>query len=198
MAQARGSITEDDQQFTETWENIATHGNGIIRLDRRGEEQMELITQRRRFMLTTEERLITQDRILDEKDDPFKNGSFRPIIVPDSVSIETNPNALSDDEIKSIFVSSDLAWDEWIKTLDSDQTLRRMLDLAGESEISLKRYKQIGERLRDVKPPTRITQPNQEQSDAMGGGADTTRRSRVASDDRPRSQGGRSSDYRPS
>jgi hypothetical protein len=63
-------------------------------------------------MLTAEERLITQDRIVDDRLDPFKNGCFRPVVVPDSVSIDSNPNALSDVEIRSVFISSDLAWAE--------------------------------------------------------------------------------------
>lgn len=188
---ARGAITDADQNFTETWENIVPHGNGIIRLDIRGEETTEIIVGRRTFMLTTEERLITQSRILDPVNDPFRNGAFRPVVVPDSVTFETNPNALSDDEIRSIFVSSDLAWNEWITTLDSPETLRRMLDLAGDSDISVRRFKQIGARLAEVKPQTRIVQKDQSDYESIGQpGGPTT-----ASSDR-RTQGGRSADYR--
>lgn len=190
---ARGAITEADQNFTETWENIVPHGNGVIRLNFRGEEEMEMIVGRRKFMLTTEERLITQSRIFDEKDDPFRNGSFRPIVVPDSVSKETNPNALSDDEIRSIFVSSDLAWQEWISTLDSPETLRRMLDLAGDSDISVRRFKQIGARLAEVKPPTRIVQKDQATYEAMSGQGPVGPGPQQSEQ---RRQGGRSSDYR--
>jgi len=200
MAQARGSITEQDQAFTETWENIAIQANGVVKLDRRGDEQMEMITGRRRFFITTEERLITQDRIRDPKDDPFKNGAFRPIIVPDSVTIESNPNALDDDQIKSIFASSDLAWGEWMSVLDSPETLRRMMDMAGgdDVDISLKRYKQLGAKLAQVKPPTRITQRDQDEYEKMGQapGAPGMPPGTPTRDDRSRKLGGRSADYR--
>lgn len=163
-----GFITDDDARFVETWENIAGITNYVIRLDMRGEERPEAVNGKRTFMISTKERKITQDRILEKKNDPFLNGAFRPVIVPDSVNIESNPNALSDDEIKSIFVSSELAWDEWMNTIDSGETLRRMLDLADGADITLKRFRQLEARLEAVNPPKRITQRDQEEYDKLG------------------------------
>jgi hypothetical protein len=191
----RGSITDDDRNFMETWENIASYQNAIIRLDTRGDEKHEVITGRRRFMLTTEERIITQDRVVDEKNDPFHNGCFRPIIVPDSITIETNPNAMSDDDIQRIFKASDLAFDEWLKTIDSPQTLRRMADLAPDSDITMKRYKTIEARYREVKPPTRLETKDEQLKDFL---SDKPKSGNTAASgtNNPRRQGGRSSDYR--
>jgi hypothetical protein len=94
-----GSITLDDKAFVEEWEHISPQQWGIIRLDPRGDERHEVISGRRTFKITTEERIITEDRIRKDDDDPFLNGSFRPVVVPDSVNIESIPNALSDEEI---------------------------------------------------------------------------------------------------
>lgn len=190
----QGTITETDRNFVETWANIAPSGNAIIRLDSRGVEKQEFISTPRNFLITTEERKITQDRILDPKHDPFLNGCFRPVLVPDSVDFKTNPNALSDDDIRSIFVSSELAFQEWLNTLDSPETLRRMVDMAGaeDVDISLKRYKAIGARLAEVKPPTRVTQKDRAQYDAIGGATPP------AAPAERRGQGGRSQDYRTS
>ena len=155
---ARSAITQEERDFVETWENIATYQNVIIRLDHRGEEKHEVITGRRVFMITTEERVITQDKVVDSKNDPFKNGSFRPISTPEDVSIETNPNALSDEEIFDIFASSDLAWEEWMKVIDSPATLNRMIDLADDAPgVTVKRLRDVQMRLRAVKPQTRLT-----------------------------------------
>jgi hypothetical protein len=194
-AMMRGSITEEDRTFIETWENIASYQNAIIRLDTRGDERHEVINGRRRFMLTTEERIITQDRVVDEKNDPFLNGSFRPVIVPDSINIETNPNAMSDDDILRIFSASELAFDEWLKTIDSPQTLRRMADLAPDSDITMKRYKAIEARYREVKPPTRLEVKDEQLKDFL---SDKPKlgNSPASGTDNPRRQGGRSSDYR--
>ena len=167
-----GYITEEDAKFVETWENIAPNTNYVIRLDVRGDEKPEGIMGKRKFMITTKERKITQDRVVDSKMDPFLNGAFRPVLVPDSVNVKTNPNALSDDEIKSVLVSSEMAWDEWMKTIDSPETLRRFKDLADETEdMSLKRYRQIETRLVQVQPPKRLVQKDQEEYEKMGGTA---------------------------
>jgi hypothetical protein len=195
----RGSITDEDRSFVETWENIASYQNVIIRLDTRGDERQEVINGRRKFMLTAEERIITQDRIVDPKHDPFRNGSFRPVIVPDSINIESNPNAISDEDIAGIFQASDLAFDEWLKTIDSAQTLRRMADLAPDSEISMKRYKAIEARYRVVKPATRLETNDDQLKDFLSDRPKSSTNSADAETANPRrGRGGRSSDYRSS
>jgi hypothetical protein len=95
----RGSITDQDREFVEVWEHVSDQ-TWVSRLDARGDDLTELITGQREFRITTEERMLTEDRIILDDNDPFKNGAFRPIVVPDSVTIQTNPNALSEDEIR--------------------------------------------------------------------------------------------------
>lgn len=151
-----GAITAEDRAFVEEWEHISPQQWGIIRYDFRGDERHEVVAGRRKFKLTTEERILTQDRIRDPKNDPFLNGAFRPVRVPDSVSIESNPNALSDDEILKILGASEIAWTENLQTIDSVSTFRRMLEIAESADISLKRYRQLQERLEDVRGTVRI------------------------------------------
>lgn len=193
-----GSITKEDREFVESWEHISPQSWGILRLDPRGDERPEVIEGRRTFKITTEERILTQDKIRDIANDPFLNGSFRPVVVPDSVTIESNPNALSDEDIMKILSASDLAWAEWMKTIDSVATLRRMVDLAEDADLGMKRFRVLEARLLEVRGEVRIdtndpalknflsNRPN------LAGGnypADGTAN--------PRRQGGRSSDYRP-
>lgn len=198
----KGSITDQDVDFVETWENIATRQNAIVRLDARGEDRQEVITGRRSFMITTEERLITENKILSVRDNPFKNGDFRPVIVPDSVTVDSNPNALSDEEITQMFAVSEAAWNGILETIDSIATLRRMLDLADEAgDVTLKRYRTIEARLIEVRGTDR---PQLQVKDDQlrrflsdkpnSGGGDQTATS-GASNPR-RGMGGRSSDYR--
>ena len=198
----RGSITDQDVDFVETWENIATRQNAIVRLDARGEERQEVISGRRNFMISTEERLITENKILDAKDDPFKNGDFRPVIVPDTVNVESNPNALSDEEIRQMFTVGEAAWPQLLETIDSVATLRRMLDLADENEdLTLRRYRTIEDRLIQVRGSDRVqVTTNDEQlrkflSDRPSnrGGVDGPSDGKT---NPRRGMGGRSSDYR--
>lgn len=196
----RGSITAEDQDFVETWENIASRQNVVIRIDARGEEKGEVVAGRRNFMITTEERLITENKCLDPKNNPFKNGDFRPVVVPDSLTIETNPNALSDEEIVQMFKVSEPAWVPLLETIDSVATLRRMIDLAEEQDdLTMRRYRDLENRLIAVRGGERVQltskddQLNRFLSGQPGHGGNTV--ASGAGNPR-RSQGGRSSDYR--
>lgn len=187
---ARSTITDEERNFVETWQNIAVYQNTIIKLDTRGDEVHELITgENREFTLTTEERMITQGKIMDVKNDPFLNGAFRPVNVPDNISIETNPNALSDEEILDIYTSSEFAWDEWMKMLDSPATLIRMIDLADQADgATVKRLRQVEARLAEVNPKKRLTSNDEVLQEFMDQESKPARERR--------GQGGRSAAYR--
>lgn len=163
-----GSVTEAEKRFVEEWESVSDGQNYIIREDRRGDEIFVHISGSQKFKITTYERVLTQDKIKDSKMDPFVNGQFRPVIVPDSISVKTNPNALSDDDIKRVLVASDLAWDEYLSVINSPATLRRMIELAEDSSLSLKRYRQLEELEQAANPMRRVVQKDQEQYDKMG------------------------------
>lgn len=198
---SRGSITTEDQEFLETWEHISPQQWGVTRLDSRGDEKAEIIRGRRSFKITTEERIITQDRIKDDADDPFLNGSFRPIVVPDSITIETNPNALSDDEITEIFASSDLAFSENLRTIDSVATYRRMLELAEDSDdMTVKRFRALEARLEQVRGTVRIdtNDPRLRRflQGGVGGGDDAEPTATSGANNPRRQQAGMSSNYR--
>jgi len=193
-----GSITQEDRDFVETWEHISPQQWGIIRFDARGDERPEVISGRQTFKITSEERIVTQDRIRQSVNDPFLNGSFRPVVVPDSVTVESNPNALSDEEIVRILTASDVAWEQWMDTIDSVATVRRMIDLADDNDdVSTKRYRELERKLEAVRGRVQIStndpalksflsdRPSlQENNATASGGAN------------PRRRGGLSSDYR--
>lgn len=164
-----GAITDADRTFIEEWECIATQSYTVMKFDYQGATKHQLIQGRRKFTISTAERKITEERILDVKDNPFRNGDFRPIIVPDSVSIETNPNALSDEEITSILVSSEFAWQQWMDVIDSPSTLARMADLANNVEgLTLSRFKEIERRLLDSRPKTQVTNKDRDAFEKLG------------------------------
>lgn len=194
-----GSISKEDREFVETWENVSPASWGIVHLDPRGDLIDEIVNGRRMVKLTTEERIVTQDRILDEALDPFLNGSFRPVVVPDSVTVESNPNALSDEEIEKILNSSDVAFREWLSNIDSVATYRRMLEIADNSEISMKRFRELERRLEDVRGEVRISTNDPALrnflSDRPNIGATGSEPSSGADNPR-RSRGGMSSNYR--
>lgn len=173
-----GSVTEKEKSFIETWENVTPGTHWVIRENRRGDEEPQVVAGPVKFRLSTYDRMLTQDKIRDIRNDPFLNGSFRPLIVPEDITIESNPNALSDEDIKRVFGSSKDAWEAYMDVIDSPSTIQRMIDLADEdedTELSHKRYQQlvemhasfsnVGKRL-TVKDPEM-----QKQIDQMAGGS---------------------------
>lgn len=164
-----GSVHEDMKDFIETWESVTPTTNFVIKLDARGEHKQEGVIGARTFKISTYERMITQDEIEDPKLDPFKNGCFRPVVVPSDITVETNPNALSDEDIDRIFKASDFAWDEYMKTIDSPSTFRRMVERAEDAEVSLKRFRELEKKLEDSDPErvTRVVQNDQDLFDNL-------------------------------
>lgn len=153
-----GSITEEEKTFIETWENVGEGTYYVVQENRRGDTVHTPITGRRTFRISTYERMLTEEKCLDPRNNPFKNGQFRPIVTPDGISIETNPNALSDEDITRLFRASEVAWEEYMAVIDSPATLTRMMELAEQDEsMPLKRYRflesrrekftQVGKRL---------------------------------------------------
>lgn len=166
-----GSITAEDRLFVETWECFTPQRTSIVKMTARGEETRQIITKGT-FMCTSEERIITQDRIARVQDDPFLNGRFRPVVVPTGITVETNPNALSDEEISNLLQSSELAFTEWLANLDSAETLSRMRNMALEraDDVTLRRFQQIEARLEEVRPqPTRIMSKDRSLIESVNG-----------------------------
>lgn len=152
----KGSITEIDREFIETWENVSESTHWVLRYDVRGELKMESAEGGREFRLTTEERIVTEDRILDAGRNPFRNGAFRPVTVPDDYEIERNPNALSNDQITKMFGASELAFTEFLSGIDSAATLRRAIALGEDSDtLTTARAKLIKQRFDEVNGPPR-------------------------------------------
>lgn len=149
----RGSITDQDREFVEVWEHVSPQTWGVMHLNARGDEVPELVSGQREFRITTEERMLTEDQIVRVEHDPFKNGAFRPVVVPDSITIETNPNALSEAEIREILSSaSEMAFEENLRLIDSVATFHRMLEIGETMDaLTMKRYKAVEARLEEAR-----------------------------------------------
>lgn len=162
------SYADVDKHFVETWESVVPNSIWLVRLNRRGDEEPFEVIPRKRFTITSLDRLITQEKIVDRANDPFTNGQFRPVVVPEGINIETNPNALSDEDILALFQASTIAWQEYLKVIDSADTLRRMCELADSSDISLARYRELEAQLHTVAPVIGAPQKDAELYEKIG------------------------------
>lgn len=147
----KGAISDMDREFVETWQNVSEGTYYVIGFDARGDITMVGIEGGREFKLSTEERIVTEDRCVDTKNNPFRNGAFRPITVPDEYVPERNPNALANEQIEKMFSASDLAFTEFLSGIDSPATLRRAIALGENHEsLTMKRMAMIQARFREV------------------------------------------------
>lgn len=161
----QGALNDDQSRFTEEWESVSPATQWVSKVNMRGDEEPFEVKQGDRFYITTRDRLLTAHKIRDKKNDPFRNGSFRPIVVPADVTVETNPNAMSDTDILSVFKSSEMAWNEWMRVIDSPATIKRMVELADEhplAEVTHRRYKDLVDRFREVHPKNSVRSSDEE------------------------------------
>jgi hypothetical protein len=149
---ANDSFADVDRTFVETWESVVPQDIWVVKVNHRGDTEPLRAGGRRRFTITTYDRMVTQERVARPEYDPFTNGQFRPVVVPDGINIKTNPNALSDEDIQALFNASDVAWVEYLKVIDSAETLRRMVELADNADIKLSRFRELEGRLNAVAP----------------------------------------------
>lgn len=166
------AITDAEAGFVETWESVSQTTQYVIKLDFRGEPYHHMVPSEREFDITTEERLLTQKAVNRDGLDPFTNGCFRPVRVPEDITVDTNPNALSKADIERIFKASSRAWDEYLSVIDGAETLQRMVDLAQDSDdLSVKRLNQLQERLAEVRPKRRVESKSLDEYEKAGTGS---------------------------
>jgi hypothetical protein len=178
-------MTENaENSFVETWESVTPSIHWVIKLDFRGDEKVEQIKgPNRRFTVTTEERFIQSERAKAELN-PYLNGDFKPVQVPEGLNVETNPNALNDEDVKLFLAASNRVFNEMLERIDSQSTLRRIVDMIENSEVDVayQRYNQLSSKLDLLKGETRIVQNDQETYEKMGspiGAARPTARKRA-------------------
>lgn len=160
-----GAITDEDAAFVEEWESVCPATQFVLHEDPRGNEESLEVNNGDRFYITTKDRKINEHRMRNATMNPFTNGSFRPLVVPPDVTVTTNPNAVSDEHILGMFAGSDLAWEEWMRIIDSPATIKRMMDLADTSpdaKISHQRYRQLEDRLGELHPRANVRSTDDE------------------------------------
>jgi hypothetical protein len=149
------------EQEYETWQ-----ANGRIVLyktNRLGSTDAVLVNRGRRIQLTEQERIMNQDRVADEKQDPFANGTLSPVRLPDSSkesaqAIVDNPNTMSEEDMVKILDGHHKTFEKKLAEISSPYVVRRMLAIAqsDDVDITVKRVEAIETRLRDLTVDTDI------------------------------------------
>lgn len=147
-----------DERRLETWQNASRGRIGVLKFDRYGQLKSETIRSGAKFQITTEERLMNTERAATRALDIFSNGYLTPVRIldgtEDAKEIASNPNLLSETDLKKLFGGTAKAFVEKVGGITNAGTLKHMLDLADTEEVDAKQsFKKILlDRLGELEP----------------------------------------------
>lgn len=150
----------EDQSETaprlEQWESVVQSRIGLNRYDRDGRPTPIMILGRQSFHMSPDERRLNQALIVEERHDPFKNGSFRLNIPvddePDSRELAGNRETMSDADVDELIDMKPAEFVEFASTLTSPVTVRRILNRCLELEAGPARVNALRELLKQLDP----------------------------------------------
>lgn len=119
----------------ETWKNIGQSMVHITRIGEYGKQITDLIYGGRSFSITPQERRMNQSSCFNpEKDDPFTNGTFSPVILldeePDTPKLRANPNVLDEAGVGDLFKLSGEAFNQRLLQVTNVTAVDRLIAAA--------------------------------------------------------------------
>ncbi len=157
------------QTQLEKWQSATEATIYVNKFDpaRPGSFVQERVRPGRSLLITPEERnLLNSDRIIEEKNDPFKNGMLRPVkgdALAEAREAERhieeqaraaaapNPNHMSDEELGQVFAIKNFKqFEKAVKSISSQGVLQRLLSLAEEYDATVSKVNLIKSLLDDA------------------------------------------------
>lgn len=139
----------------ETWMNVGPSLLHITKIGEYGKRESELIYGNRVFAITPQERRLNQSQCFNSLDDPFTNGTFKPLRLledePDTETLRANPNVLDDGAIAGLFKLTGEPFGQQLMAITNPTAVDRLIEVAkqsatgatvGQLEI-LQRYKKL-------------------------------------------------------
>jgi hypothetical protein len=138
----------------ETWENLSQQPAVVPSVNFRGEVSQRIIPPGRSFQITAEERQTYQQRIDDPKRDKFMNGTYQAVklveTAEDYAEIMDAPDRLSEDDLKDILKGQAKTVSNKVADIDNPVTVKRLLDLANESDAPGSKITVLEERYEEL------------------------------------------------
>lgn len=145
----------------ETWVNVTKGLVEVTRYDSRGVARGEVVKGGAKFTLSPEERQLNQDVAASPDQDLFKNGVLHPIRLledaEDYAETASNPNFVSDDEMKELFKLPIAKLRDRLASINSSATITRIQELAADDDtLTVAKSKVIEERFAEFNPQIRV------------------------------------------
>lgn len=154
----------------ETWMNAAKGRAGVLKYDRSGNLRQELVRSGGKIDLTTDERLVNQERAANESLDIFKNGMLVPVklldTAEDSKDIAENPNLKSETELLAMFKLQWKKFEVEVGNITNTAAIERMIDVAEREEVdaTVRQVSVLRARLVELDPDAALDAGNTVQS----------------------------------
>lgn len=139
----------------ESWLNTSPSLVYLTKIGEYGKRETDLVYGGRVFSLTPQERRLNQTQCFEPKNDPFTNGTFKPLALiddePDTESLRDNPNVLDDAAIAALFKLTGEAFSQRLIAITNPIAVDRLIETARQPSAgatvgqleTLKRYKKL-------------------------------------------------------
>lgn len=115
----------------EIWETVTEGRVWVVTTDHRGHERRTSVGGKAgaRLRITTVDREINQDRIMEDTSDPFRNGMLRRVDADQNTDERTaSDQALTTEQLVTVFAKSGMAFQSAVKKLN-ERNVRRLREM---------------------------------------------------------------------
>lgn len=132
----------------ETWRNVSAGQASVLKYDRQGQLDHEVVQPGKTVQLTPDERLTNEERYTSEDVDMFKNGVMVPVKLidgtEDAAEIASNPNNKSEDDLRALYGIKSLArFTEEVESISNTSALQRLVEVAEEADATVRQVKVV-------------------------------------------------------
>lgn len=145
------------EQTFETWKNVTKGRVYILRQNRlTGLTKHELVNSGRSFQISPDERRLNQENAANNDLDVFANGILCPVKLlddaEDAKEIASNPNLLSDTDIKDLFSAHYKTFEKKVAEIRNPATLDRLREVGKAEDAAISRMALIEARIDELTP----------------------------------------------
>jgi hypothetical protein len=139
----------------EVWQNPTQGTVFVLKMDHRGDlVKYEQVDAGRKFYITTEERRLNMEKAANESQDVFRNGTLQPIRLigddEESRELAANPNVMAASDMSELLKGHYKTFESKLAQIQNISTLERLLSVAYEDDVSVKRVELVKLRIAEV------------------------------------------------
>jgi len=148
----------------ETWQNPGKGDVWILVFNHEGKLESRPIRSGGKIHLTTQERMINQERAWSKDADLFSNGRLQPVRLLDTAEdyreLASNPNHLSENDLKAILKLKGAPFTNKLAKITNKLALERLVEIAQDDSlnVTMNQFKALEARIEELTPEQKFTE----------------------------------------